>query len=142
MNDPIDSIYFIINGQVDMFLQINTQDVHLETLYKGCTIGAYGVLGKYFSQFLGKTSQPTSVYILDKDTLHRLRKELRDLDDAMNQAERHIRRNGIGLVDFRLYRGTRKVRPVEILKRAIRRTVLINRNIGQEIDQPDFLTVL
>jgi len=82
------------------------------------------------------------VYILDRDTLHRLRKELRDLDDAMNTAERWIRKNGIGLVDFRLYRGTRKPSSLEILKAAIRRTVLINRNISQEIDSPDFLAVL
>lgn len=46
-NDPASNIYFIFNGSINIFINLNMQDVLLETLYKGCTIGGQGVLGKY-----------------------------------------------------------------------------------------------
>lgn len=57
--------------------------------------------------------------MIEKDTLRKLRKELRDLDDAMTHSERSLLNNGLGIVDFTMYRGSRIVRPIEILKGAI-----------------------
>lgn len=65
--------------------------------------------------------------MIEKDTLRKLRKELRDLDDAMTHSERSLLNNGLGIVDFTMYRGSRIVRPIEILKGAIRRAMLIMR---------------
>lgn len=140
-NDLTDQIYFIIDGQVDMYLNINMHDVHIETLYKGCIIGQNGILDNAFSQFVGKTSAPTSVYVLEKSTLDHLRKELRDLDDAMSEATRKVKQSGIGLVDFRLYR-MGKVKPIDIFKKAIRRAVMINRRLKEDMNNPTLLQVL
>lgn len=142
VHDPIEAIYFIVSGKIDMFINLNLQDVLLETIFKGCTFGQYGVLGKYHSQFLGKTCEPTSMYILEKSTLKRLRKELRDLEDAMSEAERLVSLQGVGLVDFTLFRGTRKVSHIEIFKMAIRRAILINRSFSQNINGGDVLNLL
>ena len=87
VRDPVNEIFFILQGSVDMYLNIQMQDVHLDTLHRGCTIGAYGVLVETQHKFIAKTNTPTSIVTLSKKTLKRLRKELRDLDESMRQAE-------------------------------------------------------
>lgn len=65
--------------------------------------------------------------MIEKETLWKLWKELRDLDDAMTLSERNLLNNGLGIVDFTMYRGSRVAKPIEILKGAIRRAMLIMR---------------
>jgi hypothetical protein len=80
--------------------------------------------------------------MIEKDTLKMLRKELRDLDDAMTNSERNLLNNGLGIVDFTMYRINRVAKPIEILKGAIRRAMLIMKVMSQNQESPDIVTLL
>ena len=56
---PVDKVYFILKGEVEILVKINKKEAMLDTLYQACNIGEYGVLGDYCHTFTAqaKTNQ-------------------------------------------------------------------------------------
>ena len=55
---PVDRIYFILKGEVEMLVKINKREALLDTLYQACNIGEYGILGDYCHTFTAKANSP------------------------------------------------------------------------------------
>ena len=58
--DEIDRIYFIINGKINITVNINGIDVFIDALTQGCSIGCNGVLGEYMHNFTARAASNTT----------------------------------------------------------------------------------
>lgn len=45
--DSVEDIHIIVEGTLDLLLEISDEEIEFETLYRGCTVGIYGVVGRY-----------------------------------------------------------------------------------------------
>lgn len=45
--EQIKNIHIIVEGTLDIIIDINNEEIVFEQLYRGCTIGIYGVVGLY-----------------------------------------------------------------------------------------------
>lgn len=70
--DSIDSIYFITNGSIKITVTINDTEVPLDTLYRGSSIGANGVLGHYNYNFTARTVSKVTLLVLTKESIKTL----------------------------------------------------------------------
>lgn len=70
--DSIDCIHFITNGTVKITVNINDTDVPIDTLYRGCSIGANGILGSYNYNFTARTASKVALLVITKDSFKSL----------------------------------------------------------------------
>lgn len=67
--DPIDRIYFIVGGKLNITITINSINIVVDTLYQGCSIGCNGVLGDFRHNFTARSVTNCSFYTLSKDNI-------------------------------------------------------------------------
>lgn len=65
--DPVDCIYFVTNGRVIITVNINDSEVPIDTLHRGCSIGALGILASYNYSFTARAETKLSLLRLSKD---------------------------------------------------------------------------
>lgn len=99
--DPIDRIYFVINGKVNVTIDINDIDVSIENLYQGCSIGCNGVLGDFRYSFTARTQTSTNMYCITKDSLQTLINSCEDLDREIYRLKKFYQNSPMPHVDFR-----------------------------------------
>lgn len=91
-----------------MILNYQEQDIQLDTLYSGCTIGQYGALSNIQQPFTAKVKKPTMILTLDaKEVFDNLDKNPA-LRLVINAAKKYIKESGVPLVDYTLYRSSKK----------------------------------
>ena len=78
--DPIDKIFFIISGKIDITINITDIDVVVDSLYQGCSIGWNGILGDFSHNFTARSTTNCSAYTITKDSLKSLVNICEDLD--------------------------------------------------------------
>jgi CRP-like cAMP-binding protein len=99
--DPIDKIYFVVSGKVNIIVNIHGRDIVVDTLHQGCSIGANGVLGNLCHNFSAKTMSTTSFYCISKDHLSSLLNTCEDLDREVYKWKEYYEKSGMPYVDFR-----------------------------------------
>lgn len=99
--DPIDKIYFIVSGKVNILVNIQGNDIIVDSLYQGCSIGINGVLGDHWHNFTAKTTSNTSFYCISKDHLSSLLNSCEDLDKEVYKWKEYYEISGMPYVDFR-----------------------------------------
>jgi CRP-like cAMP-binding protein len=126
--EPVNKLYMIANGEIDIIVKIEKKEVILDALYQACNIGEYGVLGDYKHTFTAKARKNgTHMIFLTKDSLEHCSEKFDDLSKEIDICKDFLENSGLPLVDFRLYRnlGSKK-NTIEILKLAIARVMRIN----------------
>lgn len=99
--DPIDKIYFIVSGKVNVLVNIQGNEIIVDSLYQGCSIGINGVLGDHCHNFTAKTTNNTSFYCISKDHLSSLLNSCEDLDKEVYKWKEYYEISGMPYVDFR-----------------------------------------
>ena len=125
----VDRVYFIAEGEVDIIAKVGKREAVLDTLYQGCNIGEYGVLGDYTHSFSAKAKTNVSLMYIEKEAVLNLRDKFSDLRKETNICIDYLENSGLPLVDFRIYRNTQKhnkQNTVEVLKLAVARVMRIN----------------
>lgn len=70
--DPINKIYFIVNGYVNINVRVGISDIFVDSLYQGCSIGCNGILGDFNHNFTARTVTNASFLCITKDNLNAL----------------------------------------------------------------------
>ena len=125
----VDRVYFIAEGEVDIIAKVGKREAVLDTLYQGCNIGEYGVLGDYTHSFSAKAKTNVSLMYIEREAVLNLRDKFSDLRKETNICIDYLENSGLPLVDFRIYRNTQKhnkQNTVEVLKLAVARVMRIN----------------
>jgi len=99
--DEIDRIYFIINGKINITVNINGIDVFIDALTQGCSIGCNGVLGEYMHNFTARAASNTTYLWITKDHLQALINSCEDLDNEVHKWKEFYENSSFPYVDFR-----------------------------------------
>lgn len=69
--DPANKIFFICSGQIDLYIpdRYDEDDVHIETLKIGASIGSYSILSTKKRFFSARASSNVAVTVLSKPDL-------------------------------------------------------------------------
>ena len=102
---PIDKVYFVASGEVDIIVKIGNREVILDVLYQSCNIGEYGVLGD-FSHTFGCRARKNGTHMvyIPKEEINKLRGIFKDFNKETEICKNYLENSGLPLVDFRLYR--------------------------------------
>ncbi len=64
-----DSIYIVVDGQLDVYIVNNGQQTVLDTIYSGCTVGAYSILHTDLHTISVRARYDSNVLVLDYESL-------------------------------------------------------------------------
>jgi hypothetical protein len=141
--DPIDKLYFIINGSVNINVRIGMSDVLVDSLYQGCTIGCNGILGDFNHNFTARTITNTNFLCISKDNLNVLINSWEDLDKEIYSWKEYYHQSEIPYVDFRLYRSPdEKINAKDVLRLSIFRLLRIRRTLDRYHTAEEILQLL
>lgn len=119
-------IYLIANGELNIYVHNNTKETFVDTLYTGCTIGAYSTLTSEAYSISGKAKTDLTLLKLPFQKIRELRDKYEDLDKIMNEYETYLDENGLPYCDYKLYRNKHlKMRPLEKFQYGVKRIIRI-----------------
>lgn len=123
-------IFIVVNGEIDIFINNNKiYDIHMDTLYSGCTIGSYTCLTEDDYSISAKAKTDWTVIVIDKTQLESLRKEYEDINTSITEYEEYIRENGLPFLDYKMHRSkSNKMKPHIKLQKGLKRIVRIVRS--------------
>ena len=123
---PWKEILIITNGEVDTFLGNSKKEMYFDTLYTGCSIGAYGILNGSEHSFSGKAKTNCSLLKFSHANYLKIRERFDLLDEVWSQFETYIEENGLPYCDYKLYRPkSLQMTPYDKLRSGIRRIIRI-----------------
>jgi len=137
--DHCKSIFFIVDGEVDLFVPTaDGEELLLDTLYPGCSIGAYSILKREPFPFTARARSNLTVLLLEYRALNEARDYLEELECAIWDASEFLLTHGVPLCDYKMCRPKELVmkdgRPVHFseaplhrLRNAVRRVILLNK---------------
>ena len=68
-----DQIYLIVNGQFEVLIEKNSKETFIDTLYSGCTIGGYSIIGGDPHTISVRAKEDSVVFLLDIEVLEEVR---------------------------------------------------------------------
>lgn len=92
---PCRDIYIISHGEIDIFVHNNAKETFLDTLYTGCSIGAYCSLTSDDYTISGKAKTDLTLLKLPFVKMQQLREKYEDLDKIMSEYETYLDENGL-----------------------------------------------
>ena len=100
----------------------------LDTLYTGCSIGAYSLIKKSSYPYTCRARTKIRILCLERTSLYEAVEYMEELNCALWDAEEFINNNGVPLCDYALHRkwSNGKLPPIEKFKNAVRRVRIIN----------------
>lgn len=138
--DPINKIYFVAFGEIEIFIKTYKVEISIDTLYQGCSIGEYGILGDYWFMFTARAkSNSAKVYSILKSSVRSVifsHKELKG--DADRWAVPPSKSSELFL-DFRMCRtDSKRSRIFKIVKLSVLRYMRIVKIFGLEFSFKTF----
>jgi len=70
--DPVEKIYFITNGRINISVNYKDTEIPLDVLNRGCSIGSNGVVGQFNYNFTARAETKITLLTLSKDDLKHL----------------------------------------------------------------------
>ena len=103
--DSINKIYFIVSGQIEVTVNHFNKHIPIETLYQGCSMGEYGILGDYTYMFTAKAkSSFVKVVTISKDVVQATIYMNPDLRILAENESKPLRVHTDLFLDFRMIR--------------------------------------
>ena len=125
---PCKEIYLVCNGDLDIYIGKNSRENIIDTLYTGCTVGAYYILTNDDYAISAKAATDCTLLKLTSKQLVDLRGDFDKLDDEINKCENYVVDNGLPYCDYKMYRTKLyKSTPITKFRAGIRRIVNIVR---------------
>ena len=107
--DKSSLIYFVVNGKIDISVEINGVEASIDTLYRGCSLGGYCCLDSYPHGIIAEARTPVNTLYLDFEYINSIAQCIPELNDAIQDAKTFVESNSYPMLDFRLYRNNRAV---------------------------------
>lgn len=126
--DPVDQLYLITRGEVDLIVNIDNHDFIVHNLYQGCFIGGYRILGDYIHTYTARAVSSVTLHYINKDSVSLLQNNLSDFKAEIELAKQYIEKNKDTIIGFGLFRDERgNVSSGEIFKMAVVKILQLNR---------------
>ena len=88
-----------------MYITVNGQEVLLDTLYTGCTVGSYSAYSEHKQNFTCKVKYSGLSLVLSSEKLYRYAEKYNsELMKKIKEIENEVKQNGVPVVDYTLYR--------------------------------------
>lgn len=138
--DNIDRIYFIAQGKVEIFIKTYKLEISIDTLFQGCSMGEYGILGDHVYMFTAKVkSNFASLFSISKSSVrsflfsHKYLKAQADLCKMPSSISPEL------FLDFRVCRSdSKKSRIKKVVKLAVLRYMRIVQVFGLDFSFKTF----
>ena len=132
INDPVDNIYFISRGEVELLYHINGNDIIVHNLYQGCHMGGYQILGDFHHKLTARTLSNTTLHLLSKESLNILINTIPEFKLAIDEATKYLNETQDPLVGFGLFKDTIwGILPIDIFKTWVVKIIGINRDFKE-----------
>ena len=130
--DPIDRIYFVTDGEIEIFVNTYKIEISIESLYQGWSIGEYGVLGDYNYMFTAKVkSNFAKVYYITKSSIRSILYANKYLNLDIERWKIPPSESNELFLDFRMCRTeSKRSRTIKILKLSCLRYLRIVKVFG------------
>ena len=130
--DDINKIYFVTDGQVEVTVKVNNVDIWIDTLYQGCSMGEYGVLGTSTFMFTATAkSNIVKVWYITKDIIKSKINASRFLKLEAERFSEPLKDSSDIFLDFRIVRTeSRKAIIEKIIKLSVLRYMKIVKVFG------------
>jgi CRP-like cAMP-binding protein len=141
--DPIDAMYFIVHGVVNISVNVNDREVIIDSINQGCSVGCNGILGHFNHNFTARASSKVTLYYLTKDSLKTLMNTCHDLDSSVTTTQEHYQSTDMPWVDFRMSRlKVIKLSPNKILRTSIARLLRLKRSLNNKHSAEEIMQIL
>lgn len=100
----INKLRFISDGEIEIMVWCNNGgEIILDTLTKGCNLGAYSILGIASQFFYTRAKSPVTCQVLNLETLTIARQSMKPLNNAIAEVENYINTYGVPICDYELF---------------------------------------
>ena len=135
-----EEIYLIVEGEFDVIIENNKKETVIDSLYQGCSVGAYSILHHNPHTISLKAKFDSTVLVLEIDTLERLKEKHSELTHYMHQYEDYINTWGLPYCDYSIYRHRKtKVTAMEKFRVGIHRILKIKEATKSDLHINDLL---
>jgi CRP-like cAMP-binding protein len=122
----------VVKGELELVVEHNTFDFHLDVLGVGSVLGTYSILNESFWQFSGRAKSTLSLLTLDRDELIEIADKHEEMTDGIEEATQFIIDSEVPICDFTInpYSGghlPKKRTAVEKFRTAVHRLRALNR---------------
>ena len=130
--DSIDKILFITEGIAEITVRINNIDISIDSLYQGCSMGEYGILGNYTYMFTAKAkSSFVKVVTISKNIIEDFINKSKYLKMEAERCSEPLKVTSDIFLDFRIIRTeTKKAKIKKIIKLSVLRYMKIVKVFG------------
>ena len=98
-------IYFLQDGKMQITAHIRGEyDVNIETLYRGCSIGAYCAIGKHAQAMTAEAKTPINLYYIETQYFEELAPYIPELKAKLLEMKEYCVNENMPMLDFRLFR--------------------------------------
>ena len=105
IGEKIEKIYILADGLVNTYMQLNDEDLVLDSLQiPGSTLGQYSFLKKSPLTYSARAAQATNLLVLHTDQINKMRAQLPELDMAINSFSEEIVVKGMPMLDYVIFR--------------------------------------
>ena len=99
---PCRDIHIISRGEINIYVHNNTKETFIDTLYTGCTIGAYWSLLSDEYSMSGRAKTDLTLLRLPFTRMQEIRESNEDLDRVMCEYEHYVEENGLPYCDYKV----------------------------------------
>ena len=138
--DVVDRIYFIAEGEIEIFIKTYKIEISIDTLFQGCSIGEYGVLGECVFMFTAKTkSNFLKLFSISKSSVRSLLFSHKELKGDADRCTAPPPKDSELFLDFRVCRTeSKKSRIKKVVKLSVLRYLRIVKIFGMDFSFKTF----
>lgn len=93
--DQVKCIYFVVDGELDIFVENHSKEFYIDTLYQGCNFGAYSMIrGEDYTNH-GRARSNLTLLKLSLNKLTDFRDKFDALDETILEYEQYLEENGL-----------------------------------------------
>jgi signal-transduction protein with cAMP-binding, CBS, and nucleotidyltransferase domain len=130
--DPVNQIYLVTRGEVNLIVNIENHDFIVHNLYQGCYIGGYKIFGDSVYNITARAVSSVTLHYINKDSISLLQNSLSDFKAEIEIAKNYFEFNKRTVVGFGLFRDERgNVTPGEIFKMSAVKIFQLNREFKE-----------
>jgi CRP-like cAMP-binding protein len=93
--EQVTCIYFVVDGELDIYVENHNKEFYIDTLYQGCNVGAYSMIrGEDYTNH-GKARSDLTLIKLSQNKLIDFRDKFESLDETILEYEQYLEENGL-----------------------------------------------
>lgn len=120
------TIHIVSEGELNIYVNNNGNETHLETLYTGCTVGSYCALKGEPYTIIARAKTDCNLLKLPIEKLDEFRHKYDELDIIMTEYEKYWEQNGLPYWDYKLSRfRNHSLQPIKKFQSAVKRIIQI-----------------